>query len=79
MLMILSFSISFSFLNVGQAEFTLLKQSVPIESSQLRYFDSSHFHHAEALSALEAGEKTFVISEQHNNTVEWNFSKILFY
>ena len=59
-----------------EVEFTsLFKQSVPIETNQLRHFYTKFAHHAEAISALEAGQKGFEISDNQRSFEGWNFSK----
>ena len=54
---------------------TIMNQNIPISTSQLRRFDSSFFHHVEALSALEAGYDHFNVSKNDHSTEGWNFSK----
>ena len=61
---------------VAQSEHTtIMKQSVPIDTSQLRHFDSKFVHHVQAFSALETDQNQFKISEVYHSTKGWNLSK----
>ena len=54
---------------------TLVKETVPIETPDLRRFDSKFVHHKQFFAALESGQDRFEIREEYQSTDGWNLSK----
>ena len=76
MLSLLNYLLFSSLFLVARAQHVqLVKQTIPIETSQLRQFESKFIHHAQAFAALAAGENHFEVSETNRSTEGWNFSK----